>query len=113
MLCGALAVLCSDSLNTDWPYNGYPSITDIAHSSIDTLSQLITRMLSHQPVPLANPKFSHNPDPLINYSRSLHDYTLRLWTESRRLAEEKARANTDKKEADEHRERRESHQSKP
>lgn len=29
--------------------------------------------------------------PLALYSRSLHDYTLRLWTESRRVAEEKAR----------------------
>ncbi|KAM5531890.1 hypothetical protein V8D89_014444 [Ganoderma adspersum] len=30
-------------------------------------------------------------DPFVTYSRSLHDYTLRLWTESRRIAEEKAR----------------------
>ncbi|KAL7285227.1 hypothetical protein PYCCODRAFT_1434448 [Trametes coccinea BRFM310] len=30
-------------------------------------------------------------DPFIQYARSLHDYTLRLWTESRRIAEEKAR----------------------
>lgn len=30
-------------------------------------------------------------DPLVLYARSLHDYTLRLWTESRRIAEEKAR----------------------
>ncbi|PPQ64256.1 hypothetical protein CVT24_008660 [Panaeolus cyanescens] len=30
--------------------------------------------------------------PLIMYSRSLHDYTLSLWTEHRRKAEEKARA---------------------
>ncbi|KZT30912.1 hypothetical protein NEOLEDRAFT_1032005, partial [Neolentinus lepideus HHB14362 ss-1] len=29
--------------------------------------------------------------PLALYSRSLHDYTLRLWTESRRVAEEKSR----------------------
>jgi len=29
-------------------------------------------------------------NPLVSYTRSLHDYTLRLWTESRRLAEEKA-----------------------
>lgn len=27
---------------------------------------------------------------IIAYTRSLHDYTLRLWTESRRLAEERA-----------------------
>ncbi|KAI6008398.1 hypothetical protein F5J12DRAFT_828495 [Pisolithus orientalis] len=32
-----------------------------------------------------------NKDPFLSYSRSLHDYTLRLWTESRRVAEEKAR----------------------
>lgn len=31
-------------------------------------------------------------DPLALYTRSLHDYTLRLWSESRRLAEENARA---------------------
>ncbi|TBU50089.1 hypothetical protein BD309DRAFT_1014359 [Dichomitus squalens] len=30
-------------------------------------------------------------DPFILYARSLHDYTLRLWTESRRTAEEKTR----------------------
>lgn len=30
-------------------------------------------------------------DPFVTYARSLHDYTLRLWTESRRIAEEKAR----------------------
>jgi hypothetical protein len=33
-----------------------------------------------------------NPDQLAAYSRTLHDYTLRLWSESRRLAEEKLRA---------------------
>ncbi|KIK96555.1 hypothetical protein PAXRUDRAFT_825835 [Paxillus rubicundulus Ve08.2h10] len=30
-------------------------------------------------------------DPFVSYSQALHDYTLRLWTESRRIAEEKAR----------------------
>lgn len=30
-------------------------------------------------------------DPFVLYARSLHDYTLRLWTESRRIAEEKSR----------------------
>ena len=30
-------------------------------------------------------------DPFVTYARSLHDYTLRLWTESRRIAEEKNR----------------------
>ncbi|KAI0830738.1 hypothetical protein BC628DRAFT_897530 [Trametes gibbosa] len=30
-------------------------------------------------------------DPFVLYARSLHDYTLGLWTESRRVAEEKAR----------------------
>jgi hypothetical protein len=29
-------------------------------------------------------------DPVILYSRSLHEYTLRLWTESRRVAEQNA-----------------------
>ena len=30
-------------------------------------------------------------DPFVLYAQSLHDYTLRLWTESRRVAEEKSR----------------------
>ena len=30
-------------------------------------------------------------DPFILYSKTLHDYTLKLWTESRRAAEERAR----------------------
>ncbi|KIM88957.1 hypothetical protein PILCRDRAFT_813957 [Piloderma croceum F 1598] len=71
-------------------------------------------MLSQcQPVPPTNPTIPHNTDPFIDYSRSLHNYTLRLWTESRRLAEEKARVKTDKKEADEQREHRASHLHKP
>ncbi|KAF9813985.1 hypothetical protein IEO21_05356 [Rhodonia placenta] len=45
---------------------------------------------------LAHPQPTHagqnDIDPFILYAQSLHDYTLRLWTESRRLAEEKARA---------------------
>jgi hypothetical protein len=35
-------------------------------------------------------------DPFTLYSRELHDYTLRLWTESRRVAEEKTRAEAAK-----------------
>ncbi|KAG2088255.1 hypothetical protein BD769DRAFT_1313852, partial [Suillus cothurnatus] len=34
---------------------------------------------------------SFEQDPLILYSKTLHDYTLELWTESRRVAEEKAK----------------------
>ena len=30
-------------------------------------------------------------DPFVAYARSLHDYTLKLWTESIRLSEEKSR----------------------
>ncbi|KIK07361.1 hypothetical protein K443DRAFT_673616 [Laccaria amethystina LaAM-08-1] len=30
-------------------------------------------------------------DPIILYSRSLHEYTLRLWTESRRVAEQNSK----------------------
>jgi len=48
---------------------------------------------------LANPQTTQTAhaeqpeiDPFILYAQSLHDYTLRLWTESRRVAEEKARA---------------------
>lgn len=40
---------------------------------------------------------SSNTDPLILYSQSLRDYTLRLWMESRKQAEEKVRARTHKK----------------
>jgi len=59
-------------------------------------------MLS-QPQSIVSPNstFSHNADPFVMYSRSLHDYTLRLWTESRRLAEEKTRAKAAKQEEDE------------
>ena len=39
---------------------------------------------------------SHS-DPLVLYSRSLRDYTLRLWMESRKQAEERVRARTHKK----------------
>ena len=31
-------------------------------------------------------------DPFVLYTRSLHDHTLRLWTETRRIAEERRRA---------------------
>ena len=31
-------------------------------------------------------------DPFVLYARSLHDYTLGLWTETRRLTEERRRA---------------------
>ena len=30
-------------------------------------------------------------DPFVMYARSLHDYTLKLWTESIRLSEERSR----------------------
>ncbi|ESK92127.1 hypothetical protein Moror_4778 [Moniliophthora roreri MCA 2997] len=42
----------------------------------------------------SEPAATMSMDPFVLYSRSLHDYTLRLWTESRRLAEEKARARS-------------------
>ncbi|KAI0756581.1 hypothetical protein C8Q80DRAFT_1264620 [Daedaleopsis nitida] len=52
-------------------------------------------MLATSSVSVVNPA-SQQPhvgdaDPFVLYARSLHDYTLRLWTESRRIAEEKAR----------------------
>ncbi|KAH0838125.1 hypothetical protein J3R83DRAFT_6375 [Lanmaoa asiatica] len=37
-------------------------------------------------------------DPFVSYSQALHDYTLHLWTESRRTAEEKARSRAARKE---------------
>jgi hypothetical protein len=36
-------------------------------------------------------------DPLVLYSQSLRDYTLRLWMESRKQAEERVRSRTHKK----------------
>lgn len=41
--------------------------------------------------PSTSPSQQPADDPFVQYARSLHDYTLRLWTESRRIAEEKAR----------------------
>ncbi|KZP25371.1 hypothetical protein FIBSPDRAFT_783370 [Athelia psychrophila] len=51
-------------------------------------------MLSQpQPIgPTASSRYAHDADPFVVYSRSLHNYTLGLWTESRRLAEEKTRS---------------------
>jgi hypothetical protein len=36
-------------------------------------------------------------DPLVLYSQSLRDYTLRLWMESRKQAEERVRARAHRK----------------
>jgi hypothetical protein len=33
----------------------------------------------------------HSIDPIVLYSRSLYDYTLNLWTEFQKVAEEKTR----------------------
>lgn len=41
------------------------------------------------------PENTHS-DPLILYARSLHNYTLRQWAETRRIAEEKARERQEK-----------------
>jgi len=71
-------------------------------------------MLSQpQPLPSPNSTFSHNPDPFVTYSRSLHDYTLKLWTESRRLAEEKTLAKAAKNAENEQRKGSELSQSQP
>ena len=37
------------------------------------------------------PASYHTDDPLVLYTRSLHDHTLSQWAETRRIAEEKAR----------------------
>ncbi|KAG1825682.1 uncharacterized protein BJ212DRAFT_1258367, partial [Suillus subaureus] len=42
-------------------------------------------------VPMPSSISSFEQDPLRLYSKTLHDYTLELWTESRRVAEEKAK----------------------
>lgn len=35
----------------------------------------------------------HGEDPFVSYARSLHDYTLQLWTESIRVTQEKKAAS--------------------
>ncbi|RPD64994.1 hypothetical protein L227DRAFT_650127 [Lentinus tigrinus ALCF2SS1-6] len=54
-----------------------------------------TTMLAASSVPTTTSSLQQQhvgeSDPFVLYARSLHDYTLRLWTESRRIAEEKAR----------------------
>ncbi|KII93955.1 hypothetical protein PLICRDRAFT_695029 [Plicaturopsis crispa FD-325 SS-3] len=73
-------------------------------------------MSAQQPTPAAMPMRESapgQPDPFVVYSRSLHDYTLRLWTESRRLAEEKARAKAAKREEDAKKKAQQAKASKP
>ncbi|KAH9897980.1 hypothetical protein C8Q73DRAFT_834065 [Cubamyces lactineus] len=55
-------------------------------------SPTITMLAASSTVPATTPaQQMGESDPFVLYARSLHDYTLRLWTESRRIAEEKAR----------------------
>jgi len=35
-------------------------------------------------------------DPIVSYTRALHDYTLRLWTESRRVVDGKTQGKETK-----------------
>ncbi|KAG0702752.1 hypothetical protein DFH29DRAFT_781197, partial [Suillus ampliporus] len=49
-------------------------------------------------VPMSKSTSNFEQDPFISYSKTLHDYTLNLWTESRRVAEEKARLKLSRKE---------------
>ena len=53
---------------------------------------LLNDMLVTQVPPKTQLKSLDHDDPLVVYARALHDYTLRLWSESRRLAEERRRA---------------------
>ncbi|KIM70334.1 hypothetical protein SCLCIDRAFT_1207665 [Scleroderma citrinum Foug A] len=57
-------------------------------------------MFSEPPAAFTVSHPQYDRDPFQSYSRSLHDYTLRLWTESRRLAEEKARNKTTRREGE-------------
>lgn len=83
------ATIHSAPTRTNVYANFYQPPLPITSTMISTQPQLISSKLT--------------PDPFVDYSRSLHDYTLRLWTESRRLAEEKLRAKELKKEAEERR----------
>lgn len=47
--------------------------------------------------PQQGPAKTSPTDPLVLYSQSLREYTLRLWMESRKQAEERVRARSHKK----------------
>jgi hypothetical protein len=64
----------------------------ISTTHIESVSLGIMLMPPQQGGPVKSPS-----DPLVLYSQSLRDYTLRLWMESRKEAEERVRARTHKK----------------
>ena len=51
---------------------------------------------SQPSVPTTPSYYTTEEDPFVSYARSLHDYTLRLWMDSRRQAEERAQARATK-----------------
>lgn len=61
--------------------------------SIHTVVKNISMLASHAP------HKPHVEDPFVVYTRSLHDYTLQLWTESIRLTQERRQHNTAVREA--------------
>jgi hypothetical protein len=67
--------------------------------SIPTLNQFPSGSTMLMPPKQGGPVKSP-ADPLVLYSQSLRDYTLRLWMESRRQAEERVRARAHKKHHD-------------
>lgn len=81
LLAGPSLSLCSPSLATTC--NPFPR-TELPDYRQTTHSNPSPDMLASTNRPM------ENEHPMVSYTRSLHDYTLRLWTESRRLAEEKA-----------------------
>ncbi|KAN0100423.1 hypothetical protein V8E55_000407 [Tylopilus felleus] len=80
---------CATSTNH---LNSYPVQL---HQAIDT-----SPSIARYPPMFSNsaPASPSHDDPFVSYSQALHDYTLRLWTESRRIAEEKARSRAARKE---------------
>ncbi|KAF9074955.1 hypothetical protein BDP27DRAFT_1316240 [Rhodocollybia butyracea] len=62
-------------------------------AAFPSVFHLISQFLP-MPVPFPNSRNNVDTNAFILYSRSVHDYTLRLWAESRKLAEENARAVT-------------------
>jgi hypothetical protein len=81
------------STNAQSPLRGLP------RNKLDTPRLFITFGPSGMSEPTATQPTKSTTDPLASYTRSLYNYTLALWTESRRVAEEKARvqgaANTE------------------
>lgn len=86
------SLVCTAALPHSSAHPSAPiSTTHIAHRN-SLLRVPIMLLPPQQGGPVKSPA-----DPLVLYSQSLRDYTLRLWMESRKQAEERVRARAHKK----------------